>query len=204
MATANKRREKCVISYTLFPASFGAANDETRPLINEMKKVKCTLVQALRLCTGRTVKCTLVQALRFCTDRTAYRGRRGIALPFHDHGTRRGWVVSVTPLPLFTPWKDPVPIVQEAGWAPGPFWSGAEISPPPGFDPRTIRPVASRYTDYGTRPKLTRYFYGFYSLWTSGVKVPGVLGIFSWGKNTSCRAVNMVCRCSDSQILLIL
>ena len=22
--------------------------------------------------------------------------------------------------------KDPVPIVQEAGWAPGPFWTGAE------------------------------------------------------------------------------
>jgi len=35
-------------------------------------------------------------------------------------------VVSVTPRPLFTPGKDPVPIVQEAGWAPGPFWTGAE------------------------------------------------------------------------------
>ena len=28
--------------------------------------------------------------------------------------------------PLFTPGKDPVPIVQEAGWAPGPVWTGAE------------------------------------------------------------------------------
>ena len=28
--------------------------------------------------------------------------------------------------PLFTPGKDPVPIVQEAGWAPGPVWKGAE------------------------------------------------------------------------------
>ena len=27
---------------------------------------------------------------------------------------------------LFTPRKDPVPIVQEAGWAPGPVWKGAE------------------------------------------------------------------------------
>ena len=26
----------------------------------------------------------------------------------------------------FTPLKDPVPIVQEAGWAPGPVWTGAE------------------------------------------------------------------------------
>ena len=32
----------------------------------------------------------LVQALRLCTGRTAHRGSRGIALPFHDHGTRRG------------------------------------------------------------------------------------------------------------------
>jgi len=27
------------------------------------------------------------------------------------------------------PGKDPVPIVQEAGWAPGPVWMGAEKSP---------------------------------------------------------------------------
>jgi hypothetical protein len=36
------------------------------------------------------VKVTLVQALRLCTGHTAYRESRGIALPFHDHGTRRG------------------------------------------------------------------------------------------------------------------
>jgi len=30
------------------------------------------------------------------------------------------------PRPLFTPGKDPVPIVQEAGWAPGPVSTGAE------------------------------------------------------------------------------
>ena len=30
------------------------------------------------------------KALRLCTGRTAHRGSRGIALPFHDHGTRRG------------------------------------------------------------------------------------------------------------------
>ena len=35
------------------------------------------------------VKCTLVQALRLCTGRTAHRGSRGIALLFQDHGTRR-------------------------------------------------------------------------------------------------------------------
>ena len=79
------------------------------------------------------VKCTLVQALRLCTGRTAHRGSRGIALPFHDHGTRRGWGVSVTPRPFFTPRKDPVPIIREAGWAPGPVWTGAENLAPTGI-----------------------------------------------------------------------
>jgi hypothetical protein len=64
------------------------------------------------------VKCTLVQALRLCTGRTAHRGSRGIALPFLDHGTRMWWGVSVTLRPLFNPGKNPVPIVQETGWAP--------------------------------------------------------------------------------------
>jgi hypothetical protein len=56
----------------------------------------------------------------------AHRGSRGLALPCHDHGRRRGWGVSVKPRPLFTPGKKPVPIVHEAGWAPGPVWTGAE------------------------------------------------------------------------------
>ena len=37
------------------------------------------------------------------------------------------------PRPLFTPGKDPVPIVQEAGWAPGPVWTGAENLAPTGI-----------------------------------------------------------------------
>ena len=35
-------------------------------------------------------------------------------------------MVISTPRPLFTPGKDPVPILQEAGWALGPVWTGAE------------------------------------------------------------------------------
>jgi len=54
---------------------------------------------------------------------------RGIAVLFHDRGTRRGWVVSSTPRQHFTPGKVPVPIVQEAGWAPGPVWTGGKSLP---------------------------------------------------------------------------
>ena len=68
------------------------------------------------------IKVTLVQALRFCTGRTAHRGSRGIALPFHDHGTRKK--------PLFILGKDPVPIVQEAEWASEPVWTvGENLAP---------------------------------------------------------------------------
>ena len=59
----------------------------------------------------------------------AQRVVRGIALLFHDRGTRRGWVVSSTPRPHFAPGKDPVPIVQEAGWASGPVWTGGKFRP---------------------------------------------------------------------------
>jgi len=64
----------------------------------------------------------------------ALRGSTGIALLFLDHGIRRGWGVSVTTLPLFTPGKDPVPTVQEAGWAPGLVWTSVEY-----LTPATIR-----------------------------------------------------------------
>ena len=38
-------------------------------------------------------------------------------------------MVSSTPRPYFTPGNDPVPIVQEDGWAPGPVWTGGKSRP---------------------------------------------------------------------------
>ena len=36
--------------------------------------------------------------------------------------------------------------LYEAGWAPGPVWTGVEnLASPSGFDLRTVQPVASRY-----------------------------------------------------------
>ena len=76
---------------------------------------------------------------------------RGIALLFHDRGIRRGWVFSSTPRPHFTPGKDPVPILEEAGWAPGPVWTGGK-SRPHRDSIMDLQPVVSRYTDWATRP----------------------------------------------------
>ena len=51
-----------------------------------------------------------------------------------------GWS---TPRPgRFTPGKDPVPIVQQAGWAPGPVWTCAENLAPTGIR-SPDRPVRS-------------------------------------------------------------
>jgi hypothetical protein len=49
-----------------------------------------TLLRYIKLFIEVKVKVTPVQELRLCTGRTAHRGSRGIALLFHDHGTRRG------------------------------------------------------------------------------------------------------------------
>ena len=46
-----------------------------------------------------------------------------------------------------TPRKEPVTIVQEAGWAPGSVWTCAEYLLSSGIDPRTVQPAAIRYTD---------------------------------------------------------
>ena len=55
-------------------------------------------------------------------------------------------VVNATHRQLYTRGRDPVPIVQEAGWAPGAGLDGCEKSHPhQGFDPQTVQPVASRY-----------------------------------------------------------
>ena len=56
-------------------------------LQEEMKEIRSRVHIGFRV--SKKVKCTLVQALRLCTGRTVHRGSRGIALLFLDHGT--GW-----------------------------------------------------------------------------------------------------------------
>jgi hypothetical protein len=87
------------------------------------------------------VKVTLVQALRLCTGRTAFRGSRGIALPSASHPGRS--------LP---PGKTRYPFYRRLDGLQDQSGQVRIISSPLGFDPRTVQPVASRYTDYATRP----------------------------------------------------
>ena len=53
--------------------------------------IKAISVILTNKCTkAKKVKCTLAQALRLCTGHTAHRGSRGIALLFHDQRHQKG------------------------------------------------------------------------------------------------------------------
>jgi len=59
-----------------------------------------------------------------------------------------GWVVNAPPRSLYPSEKEPVPIVQAAGFLQGRSGEERKISPPPQFDPPTVQPVARRYSEY--------------------------------------------------------
>jgi hypothetical protein len=77
----------------------------------------------------------------------AERRGRGIALLLLNLVSTRGWVVNATPLPFYPLGRNPLSIVQVAGWAQGPVSTGAGNLAPAWFDPRNVLPVASCYTD---------------------------------------------------------
>ena len=67
---------------------------------------------------------------------------------FINFGARWEWVVNTTPPPLY-PWERSGTHCM-GGWLglrAGLGWCGKSRHPL-GFDPRTVQPVASRYTDY--------------------------------------------------------
>ena len=80
---------------------------------------------------------------------------RVIAILFHDRGSIEvllytsmtaaleggEWSAS-RPCRTLPPRKDPVPILQEAGWVAGPVWTGAENLVLTGIRSRTVQPVA--------------------------------------------------------------
>ena len=56
---------------------------------------------------------------------------------------------------LFTLGKSRYPLYRRLGGPQGRSGQVRKISPPLGFDLRTVQPVASHYTDYATRPVVT-------------------------------------------------
>ena len=98
-------------------------------------------------CKKVKVKVTRVQTLRLCTGRTAHRRSRGIALPFLDHGARRGEGSASGPGRFLLPGKTRYPLYRRLDEPQGRSGQVQKISPAPGFGPRIVQLVASRYTD---------------------------------------------------------
>ena len=63
------------------------------------------------------------------------------------------------PAALYPRERPGTPLYRRLGGPQGQSGQVREISPPPGFDPRTFQPVASLYTDYATQP----------TQWTTGL-----------------------------------
>jgi hypothetical protein len=93
------------------------------------------------------LKCTSVQALKLCTGRTAHTESRGIALLFLDHGLEGRERSASRPGLSLPPGKTRYPLFRRLGGPQDRSGQVRKISPPPEFDPRTVQPVASRYTD---------------------------------------------------------
>ena len=65
--------------------------------------------------------------VKFTLDRLwGPQGEQRYSSTFFNHGARWGWVVNATPWPIYPLERDLVPIVSEAGWAPGLVWTGIE------------------------------------------------------------------------------
>jgi hypothetical protein len=90
----------------------------------------------------------LISFSPFLQAMNALRESRGIALLcFQTSALERGEGSASRSGRFSTPGKDPVPIVQEAGWTQDRSGQVRKISPLLGFDPQTVLAVASRYND---------------------------------------------------------
>ena len=76
--TEESYRLCCVLVCDLETSRMGA------PYIYDISRLRVNTNPVYILHVKVKVKVTLEQALRFCTGRTAHRGSRGVALLFHD------------------------------------------------------------------------------------------------------------------------
>jgi hypothetical protein len=71
------------------------------------------------------------------------------------------------------PGENRYPLYLRLGGSKGRSGQVRKISPPPGFDPRTAQPVASRYTDCATRPtNYKKEVQNFFAYHQATVRLP--------------------------------
>jgi hypothetical protein len=88
------------------------------------------------------------QVSPFLQATKALRESRGIALLcFLTSALEEGEGSASRPVRFLPPGKTRYPLYRRLGGPQGRSGQVRKISPAPGFDPRTVQPVASRYTD---------------------------------------------------------
>ena len=104
-----------------------------------------------------SIKCTLVQALWLCTDRTTHRGVEVYLYSFMTKALEGGEGSASRPGRSLPPGKTRYQLYRRLGGPQGRSGQVRKISHTLGFDPQTVQPVASRYIDYATRPTSCIY-----------------------------------------------
>jgi hypothetical protein len=85
-----------------------------------------------------------------------HRGSRGVTLLcFWISALEGGEESASRPGRFLSPGKTRYPMYRRLGGPQDRSGQMRKISPPPGFDPRTVQHVGSRYTDWATRPTYT-------------------------------------------------
>jgi hypothetical protein len=82
------------------------------------------------------------------------------------------------------------PFYRRLGGPPGPVWTGAENSLPPGFDPRTVQLVVSRYTDYAIPAHNSEVYNLFLNITHNIVKCGPFYFHIQCVKGSICHTVN--------------
>ena len=113
-------------------------------------------MKSVHLWERQKVKCTLLQALRLCTGCMSHRGSRGISVLFFDRGNRRGEGSVSRPGRSLPPEKTRYPLCRRLGGPQGRSGQVRKISRPPGFDPRVVQPVAIPVGEIRTIYQTTR------------------------------------------------
>ena len=137
-------------------------NSWRRWLHKQLTVTPCFLYETLQHCYAskrlssavRHVTLSVVKVKVKCSryrPGVALRVGRGIAVLFHDRGTRRGEWSAARPGRILPPGKTRYPFYRRLGGPQG--RSGrAENLVPTGIRSRTVQPVVSRYTDGATWP----------------------------------------------------
>jgi len=84
------------------------------------------------------------------------------------------------------PGKTWYPLYRRLGGPQGLSGRVQKIWPAPGFDPRTVQPVASRYTDYATRPTNNGVLGAKYVLVPFPVNTNHTLNALGWNPGLDC------------------